>query len=213
MIALRAAGADAVGLNFYAKSPRSLDRETARTLRKDIASMTAVGVFVNATAAEINRLVEETPLDAIQLHGDEPTSLLAELAPGVPVIRAVRMGDEGLAPVAARLDEARRLGRPYEAVLVDAAAPKSADGQTVYGGSGLTADWERVRSERPLLGGTRLILAGGLTPRNVAEAIRATRADGVDTASGVESAPGIKDPAQIQAFVQQANRGFDEIAG
>lgn len=210
---LRQVGADAIGLNFYAKSPRCLDGPGAAGIRAQANGVSSVGVFVNASAAEINGLVARVPLDVIQLHGDEPTSLLSDLPVGVPVIRAVRMGDAGLAPVADLLEVARRLGRPYAAVLVDAAAPKSASGEEVYGGSGLTTDWARVRKERPLLGDIPLILAGGLTPANVAEAVHATHADGVDTASGVESSPGIKDPAAVEAFVRAARRAFEQIDG
>lgn len=210
-VALAEAGADAIGLNFYEKSPRSTNPTEAAELRAAAAGALAVGVFVNATAERIREQTRSIPLGAIQLHGDEPDEFLRQIDANVPVIRAIRLGPDGLAPVAERIEAARRIGRPYAAVLVDAAVPKSASGETVYGGSGQTTDWARVCEERGLLGETPLILAGGLTPDNVAEAIRATGADGVDTASGVETAPGLKDPAAIRRFVAAALDGFTAI--
>lgn len=197
------AGADAIGLNFYAKSSRYLPADRLVEMCEAAEDVNVVGVFVNSPAAEINRLAGSGPLDLIQLHGDEPPELLNDLMPEVPVIRALRMGEDGLRPAAEWIGAAVRLGRPLAAVLIDAAG---ATGE--YGGTGRTADWSRIAEERHLLGDTPMILAGGLTPENVAEAILAAGAEGVDTASGVESAPGIKDAAQIAAFVERATARF-----
>lgn len=195
-----AAGADAIGLNFYPKSPRCVPLVRAVEIAAATgADLLRVGVFVNATAEEIATTVEAGAINAIQLHGDEPTALLADLPAGVPVVRAVRMADTGLAPAARLVEEADRLGRPWAAVLVDAAGAPG-----VYGGTGQTADWERLASERGLVGDTPLVLAGGLGPSNVAEGLRATGADGVDTASGVEASPGVKDPTLVRGFVEAA---------
>ncbi len=197
------AGADAIGLNFYAKSSRCLPTERLVEMCEAAEDVNVVGVFVNSPAAEINRLASSGPLDAIQLHGDESPEVLDDLLPEVPVIRALRMGEAGLRPAAEWIEAADRLGRPLAALLVDAAG---AAGE--YGGTGHTADWERIAEERHLLGETPLILAGGLTPKNVSQAIAATGADGVDTASGVESAPGIKETGLVEAFIHESMAGF-----
>ncbi|QDT67653.1 N-(5'-phosphoribosyl)anthranilate isomerase [Planctomycetes bacterium MalM25] len=204
------AGADAIGLNFYKKSPRSISAETAATIVEALKErLLTVGVFVNHSPAEIATIVDRTGLGAVQLHGDEPDEMVADLPAGLPIIRAIRMGPEGLGPVAKRLAAAQKAGSEYAALLVDAAV-KPAPGQaTEYGGTGHTVDWAGVRSGRELLGSTPLILAGGLKPGNVAEALQATGADGVDTASGVETSPGVKDPDQVRRFVENARKGLD----
>lgn len=194
-----AAGADAIGLNFYPRSPRCVAPDRAAEVANAAEGAAVVGVFVNAAADEIGRAVEATPLGFVQLHGDEPVELLADLPVDVPVVRAARVGRDGLRPIARQLDAARDAGRPFAAVLLDAAG---AAGE--YGGTGRTADWARIAQQRPLLGDTPLLLAGGLTPENVADAVRAVRPDGVDTASGVESAPGRKDQLLVGDFVARA---------
>ncbi|MEQ8848202.1 phosphoribosylanthranilate isomerase [Botrimarina sp.] len=197
-----AAGADAIGLNFYAKSPRCVSVEAARDVADAARGALRVGVFVNASAGEITAIAVLAGLNAIQLHGDEPASLLAELPAALPVVRAVRVGTEGLAPALEWLEQARRLSRPVAALLADAAAAGA------YGGSGKTADWRVLAEERGRLGETPLVLAGGLTPENVAEAIRLVAPDGVDTASGVEQSPGRKDADKVAQFVQRAAEAF-----
>lgn len=204
-LAAVASGADALGLNFYRDSPRSIEPQAARQLVHALpAEVVKVGVFVNESAAVIRRLAAEIPLDAVQLHGDEPPALVAELA-GLPVIKAFRLGDEGLAPLAAFLDEAARLGRPPRMVLLDASRP----GQ--YGGTGHTVDWALAAGYHKL-GGERppLVLAGGLVPGNVAAAIRAVRPQAVDTASGVERVPGEKDIEKLREFIAQARASLFE---
>jgi phosphoribosylanthranilate isomerase len=203
--AAAAAGADAVGLNFYAGSKRCLDAAGAAAIRAELPSgVLPVGVFVNADAAEICRRFDELRLGLIQLHGDEPPEYLAQLG-GRPVMRAFRMSLEGWPPIVRYLDECRQLGALPRLVLIDAFHP----GQ--YGGTGQTADWSRLAPWRSHLAGLPLVLAGGLTPENVAAAIEAVQPSAVDTASGVEQSPGIKDAARLTAFVQHA-RGAIERA-
>ena len=166
--------------------------------------VTTVGVFVNATADEINQVVERVGLGCVQLHGDEPPTLLAQLASHVPIVRAYRCGADGLAPLAQYITACRTHGRAPDAVLVDA------DAGGDFGGTGRAADWSLVAKERDVLGAVHLVLAGGLTPRNVsAAAIAAVRPDGVDVASGVESAPGRKDAAMVARFVAAAPEALD----
>lgn len=200
--AIAAAGADAIGLNFYAGSSRHLSRDQAHAITASLpAVVQKVGVFVNATAAEIRELAAAAPLDWIQLHGDEPPGLVAELAP-LGVIRAWRIGPGAWERLATYLAECRRQGALPRAILLDAAQGAA------YGGTGKTLDWSEVARHRAILAGLPLILAGGLRPENVAEAIRVARPDGVDTASGVEIRPGEKDPARVQAFVAAAKASF-----
>ena len=206
-VAAADSGADAIGLNFYAKSPRCVSIETAQAIAEAVAGgPLVVGVFVNASAAEIAETVAAVPLGAIQLHGDEPPEIVAALPAGVPVIRAARIGEAGLAEAAAYRDACQVAGHPLAAVLLDASVKAMPGEEVVYGGSGCRLDWPRVAAQRGLLAGVPLILAGGLTPVNVAEAIAVSRSDGVDTASGVESAPGVKDHQMIRAFIAAARQ-------
>lgn len=177
------AGADAVGLVF-APSPRRLEPEAASAVAAAVPeTVERVGVFVDAPLAEILHVARRVPLTAVQLSGDEPPSLVRELAErGWKVIRAVG-GVEDVDP-----------GLPVWAWLLD-----HREGR-VRGGSGRRADWE---AGRVLAQQVRLILAGGLTPGNVEEAIRAVRPFGVDVSSGVET-EGQKDPEKIRRFVQKA---------
>lgn len=199
------AGADAIGLNFYAKSPRCVSIETAKAIAQAVAGgPLVVGVFVNASAAEIAETVSAVPLGAIQLHGDEPDELITQLPSGVPVIRAARIGAEGWVTAELYMYAFAERGRPLAAILVDAAAEVLPGGKVIYGGTGRQLDWKQVADNRAMLASAPLILAGGLTPVNVAEAIAVSRCDGVDTASGVESAPGLKDHQMVRAFVTAA---------
>jgi phosphoribosylanthranilate isomerase len=201
------AGADALGLNFYAKSPRCVSIDSAKMIAQAVAGgPLVVGVFVNASAAEIAQAVASVPLGAIQLHGDEPAEFVTELPPGVPVIRAARIGAGGLSEAATYRDACQAAGRPLAAVLLDASVKVAPGEEVVYGGSGHRLDWPQVAAERGVLASTPLILAGGLTPVNVAEAISVSRCDGVDTASGVESSPGVKDHEMVRAFVAAARQ-------
>lgn len=198
------AGADAVGLNFFAQSPRHVDLETAQKLVSVLRPATKrVGLFVNSTASEINEIAEALQLDYVQLHGDEPPELLADLS-ARPIIRAFRFGENGADDIA-RFLEGCGAGRMPDAILVDSLKPGE------YGGTGEVADWEAVSNARAGLGEIPLVLAGGLTPFNVADAIAKVRPVAVDTASGVESRPANKDPMLVRAFVNAAKKAFQQL--
>jgi phosphoribosylanthranilate isomerase len=201
------AGADAIGLNFYSGSKRCVGADVARQIVMAVgARATMVGVFVNSSAADIHRLVAETGIHAIQLHGDEPPELIRALGSGCPVVRARRLDEKGTAAIAADLAACIDIvGVGPAAVLIDAAAA----GQ--FGGSGEQADWSLLTGERHWLGGVPLVLAGGLTRENVAEAIRSVRPAAVDVASGVESSPGKKDQGKMREFVAAAREAFAQI--
>ena len=199
-----AAGADAIGLNFYSPSPRSLSVDTALQLVDAVPdSVARVGLFVNATDDEVCRAFDHLRLDFIQLHGDEPPEYLLALG-GRPVIRAFRLGPGGLAPILEYLAACALPEVNLQAVLIDAYNPH------FYGGTGDTADWEGLATERTRLQDLPLILAGGLSDTNVADAIFQVRPDAVDTASGVERATGHKDANRVRAFVQAAQQAFSE---
>ncbi len=197
------AGADAIGLNFYPRSKRYVSPDVAEKIAAAVPdSVTKVGVFVNATAGEIAQVVDRVGLHCVQLHGDEPPALAAELPPGVSVLRAHRCTADGLALLRDYIDRCREAGCSLDAVLVDA------DAGSDFGGTGRAADWALVARERTMLGAVPLILAGGLTPDNVCQAIAAVRPDGVDVASGVESEPGRKDVALVTRFVAVAREAL-----
>ena len=199
------AGADALGLNFYPRSRRCVSIEVAINIRLAIpAPVTTVGVFVNASAQEVAHAAGQLGLECAQLHGDEPAEMLVQLPSNLSIVRAYRCGAEGLGPLAEYLGQCRLEGRVPDAVLID--ADTAAGGQ--YGGTGRVVDWERIARERDSLGGFPLILAGGLTPANVADAIAAVRPTGVDVASGVETQPGQKDAKLIEQFVAAAREAF-----
>lgn len=203
-LAVARAGADAVGLNFFPGSKRFITMDRALEIAEALPpSIVKVGVFVNATEGDIRRTFGEIGLDAVQLHGDEPPSLLAKLT-GMPLVRAFRLDARGFAPVDAYLTACANLGSLPRMILLDACVA----GQ--YGGTGVTLDWS-------MLGGTAsaavrppLILAGGLGPTNVAAAIRSARPSAVDVAGGVEYAPGKKDHTLLVAFVTAARAAFAE---
>lgn len=197
-----AAGADAIGLNFYRPSPRFVSVARARSIARAIPpTVAAVGVFVNMPAADIVRMSTEVGLQFAQLHGDEPPVVLSQLDP-VRVIRAFRLGNEGTEPIFRYLDDCRQLDCLPTAVLIDAFRC----GQ--FGGTGTTVDWKLLSEATAPLGEIPLVLAGGLTPENVAEAIEIVRPDAVDTASGVEELPGRKDAARVEQFVTAAIRAL-----
>ena len=190
-------GVDAIGLNFYAASPRSVTREQATEIAKAVRGrVTIVGLFVNHSVAEVQQTISEVGLDMLQFHGDEPPEFLAEF-PDFRIIRAFRMGPEGLTTVADYLRRGLQLNALPWACLIDAATP----GQ--FGGTGSTVNWKKL-AESFHGGWPPLILAGGLTHRNVAAAIEATHPWGVDVASGVESSLAVKDRDLIKQFVTAA---------
>ena len=192
-----AAGADAIGINFYAGSKRFVAPEIAQEIAAAVGNRALkVGVFVNSTAAEILKLAAETPLDYVQLHGDETPEFVADLS-DLPTIKALRIRDASLAPVVnflAACESAKNL----RGILLDAYS------STEFGGTGQTLDWENIGRAADRPAELPIVLAGGLTPDNVDSAVRLARPDAVDTASGVESAPGVKDKRKVEAFVKNA---------
>lgn len=184
--AAAAAGADMIGINFWSGSKRFVDVATAQDIARTLpAEVWKVGVFVNATREEIESIVADVGLDAIQLHGDEPEDLL--LGWERPVIRAVRLRSA--------VDEAvRRMSDAAAYVLCEGGAGGG------YGGGGETFPWEWA-SELPR---ERLIVAGGLNPQNVAAAVRRLRPFAVDVASGVERSARVKDPRLMAELIENA---------
>jgi len=203
------AGADAVGLNFYARSKRYVTIPRALMIVDSLpTSVVKVGLFVNAEVDEVCETFDRVGLDLIQLHGDEPPSFLAQLG-ARPVVRAFRLlPPEGLDAVGRYLAECREMKCMPRMTLIDAYV------EGAYGGTGQVADWQAlttyqpVRPEEPV---PPLVLAGGLTPDNVAEAIETVRPAAVDTASGVESTPGRKDHALVERFVERARHAFQSL--
>lgn len=196
--AVAEAGADAIGLNFFAASPRCVDVATAARIVAALpATVEPIGVFVNASARRMREVATECGLRTLQLHGDEPPELLAELRE-FRLIRAFRVGETGLVEVRSELAQLQAMQVELTGCLIDARVAG------VYGGTGATAPWEVVAAEWPSVGGPPLILAGGLTPQNVGQAIRVCRPWGVDVAGGVEAAPGVKDLKKVCAFVRNA---------
>ncbi|MGB4593340.1 MAG: phosphoribosylanthranilate isomerase [Coriobacteriia bacterium] len=180
-----AAGADCLGV-LLAPSKRQISIDEAARVLADVPPLVArVGVFVNADAAFVAEAVERIGLTAVQFHGDETPEQCAAVA--VPVIKAFRVGT----------DFALQTFEPFRAtvasLLLDTYTPDS------HGGTGRVFDWSAQAGVIP--GGASLILAGGLTPQNVAQAICALHPFAVDVSSGVESAPGVKDHTAINAFV------------
>jgi phosphoribosylanthranilate isomerase len=200
--AAAAAGADAIGLNFYEKSPRYVDVDRARIIIAAVPpGVVKVGVFVNAPVQEVCRLYDDLKLDLIQLHGDEPLEYLAQLNDR-PIIKALRVsGTEGLRAMIDYIAACKKLFHIPRFILLDAPLSEG------FGGSGKSADWTLAK-RYCAAPGPPLVLAGGLRPDNVAEAIRTTGPQAVDTASGVESQPGIKDAAAIAAFVAAAKSAY-----
>ncbi len=197
------AGADALGFNFYAKSQRFIEPTAAREIVASLPKVVRkIGVFVNHSAAEISGIAADVSLDGIQLHGNESPEIVGQLPVQLLLVRAFRCGAAGLVPLSEYLNKCRAAGRVPDAVLIDA------DAGAEFGGTGEQADWNRVARERIMLERTPLILAGGLTPANVAAAISAVRPDAVDVASGVERRPGLKDHQQIADFAAAAKRAF-----
>jgi phosphoribosylanthranilate isomerase len=201
------AGADAIGLNFYKKSARYIDPTKAKEIAQAISkTATPIGLFVNSTADEIKQICDIVGLHVIQLHGDEPPEFLGLINKDHDIIRARRVSGSVLDKVEKDLQACSDLSDfTPDAVLLDAESP----GQ--YGGTGESLVWEKLVDWPERLGGTPMILAGGLTPENVAEAIRTVRPHGVDVASGVESSPGVKDREKMQKFTEQAKAAFAEL--
>jgi phosphoribosylanthranilate isomerase len=198
------AGADAIGL-VMADSPRRVTpAEAARIVRALPPWVAAVGVFVNESPATILAAADEAGLTVVQLHGDEPPETVAALG-RLKVIKVFGIaGDDDFAAACEWKRKSERLGRVPDAYMVDA---RVAGGPK--GGLGTRANWGLAA--RMILEGFRpLVLAGGLGPENVAEAIRTVRPWGVDGSSALETAPGRKSPEKIRAFVEAARKATDE---
>lgn len=201
-VAAADAGADAIGLNFYQNSPRFVSVDQAQGILSVVPpGVVKVGVFVNATSCSVSAMAQRLGLDMVQLHGDESPEYLAELG-GLKILRAFRCGPQGLVPVQSYLERCQEIGWMPRMVLCDAWQ------QGAYGGTGLVVDWAAVTNYTGSAGAPPLVLAGGLTPDNVAAAIRTVRPAAVDTASGVEVQPGIKDPDRVRRFVRAARAAF-----
>jgi phosphoribosylanthranilate isomerase len=190
-------GAEVLGFNFYPPSPRYLTPSACAALvsalRGTGAQFSAVGVFVNSTPNDIVRIMSICDLDLAQLSGDEPPDDLAQIGAG-RAFKSIRAYGTVALEQAARY--AVQPGALRPALLLDAAA-----GAGQYGGTGISADWQTAAE---LTETYSLLLAGGLRPDNVAQAVRQARPWGVDVASGVESSPGRKDPTLMRAFVAAA---------
>jgi len=195
-------GADAIGLNF-ASSPRWVSPEQARAVADVLPPLVAaVGVFVNNDAETINRVAERVGLDLVQLHGDEPPGVVEDLA--VPCIKAFSVRDAAWFEAVGQWLDGVRSRRRLAAVLLDAYNPK------VRGGTGERFNWEWVADARAagkLAGLPPIILSGGLDAGVVSDAIDLVQPWAVDVASGVESAPGIKDMKKAEAFIRATREG------
>jgi phosphoribosylanthranilate isomerase len=180
------AGADAVGLVFWPGSPRRVDAAAARAIGAALPPFVLrVGVFVDAPRAELARAADEAGLDVLQLHGAETPADCAALPRRC--LKALRVGP-GFRP-----QQAEAFGGAASGILLDTQAHEAP------GGTGRRFDWQVAREVRARV--PFLVLAGGLTPDNVGDAVRAVLPDAVDVSSGVESAPGRKDPDRVRAFV------------
>ena len=195
------AGADMVGFVFFPPSPRHLNLETARELGKRAKGRAkTVALTVDADDATLGNIVEALQPDILQLHGSETVARIRDIRQnfGKQVMKVVAV------ETAADLSALPGFAAVADSILFDARAPK---GATRPGGLGAVFDWhvlEKLDLKLPFM------VSGGLTAGNVAEAVRVTRADGVDVSSGVESAPGIKDPDMIRAFIRAA-RATEEL--
>jgi len=182
-------GADAIGLVFYAPSPRAVSIAQARELAARVpAFVTVTGLFVNPERKWVEQVLEAVPLDLLQFHGDEPAEFCASF--GRRWIKAVRVREAG------QIEVAFQEYRNASGLLVDAWDPNR------YGGTGQSFNWSLIPAERPL----PLILAGGLTFANVAGAIEQVRPWAVDVSGGVESGKGMKDATKLTDFFNEVRR-------
>ena len=191
-----ALGADALGINFWPKSKRYVPLKNAAAWLPSLRTeLTLVAVLVNPDAELVDSLLDQSLVHVLQLHGDEtPAQVEALLHRGVPVIKALQIRDR---------DSLRQIGEyPGESVLLDAYNPG------VYGGTGHTFPWELALIAKEEFPDKRIILSGGLTAANVRQAVQETHPGAVDVASGVESAPGVKDLALVRRFIEEAREGL-----
>ena len=193
------AGADMVGFVFFSKSPRHIDWATARALgRQARGRATIVALSVDADDDTLKLIVEALSPDLMQLHGSESPARVKEISElfGRPTMKAIGVATHG------DLAAAQAYEGVADHLLIDAKPPK---GAVLPGGNGRPFDWSLTREFRPSV---PWLLSGGLDPDTVEAAIALSQARGVDVSSGVESAPGVKDPAKIRAFVAAARRAF-----
>lgn len=197
------AGVDAIGLNFYPKSKRFVSKEAATQLRNCIPDhIDVVGVFVNSAPEDVIDIAKTVRLSAIQFHGDESASEIKDVqdhCPSAKIFRAFRLSHDNLNQTIAEVSQLKDAGVQLSAVLVDAFVAGE------FGGTGHQLDQELIQklpADWP-----PLIVAGGLTPDNVAECIQTVKPWGVDVASGVESEPGMKAPDKTKRFINAAKTG------
>ena len=183
-------GAEFLGFNFYRKSPRYISPEDARTIIEQLPSgVITVGIFVNeAQPQDVLEILKVSGVQLAQLHGDEDAAYCLEVG-AERVIKALRVGED--------FDVQKILNYPAWAILLDAFD------KNLYGGTGKTANWDVAHEAAKL---TRLFLAGGLSPENIAEAIQAVEPFAVDVNSGVESAPGIKAVKKLKKLKEEMER-------
>lgn len=185
-------GADALGINFWPKSKRYLPLEAASLWLPSLRDLTTlVAVLVNADERTVDTLLDQHLVHVLQLHGDETPHKVAALRErGAHVIKALQVRDrESLSQIGQQ---------PCETILLDAYNPG------LYGGAGETFPWELAVIAQDMYPEKRFLLSGGLTPQNVRQAVEETHPAGVDVASGVESAPGVKDLALVREFIESA---------
>lgn len=199
-----AAGVETVGLNFYPSSPRSINLEAAKQLRKQLNTpIQVVGVFVRPSAEELRRTVQEVGLHVVQLHGTDDAYWSDFTPPPVPLWLAQGIGSQAdVEQLKIQAKLCRAMNITIAALLVDARL----DGR--HGGTGQLAPWHLLQETTWNL---PIVLAGGLNPGNVRLAIEQVRPYGVDVASGVESSPGAKDGAKVNQFVRNARSAFMQI--
>jgi len=189
-----ALGADAIGLVFYPPSPRYVSPAQAGQLLAELpAFVSAVGLFVNPTAAEVQACIEAAPISILQFHGDETVAQCAEIAQQVrrPFLRALRIKPEMKAADLLEFETAYRISSPlFAGLLLDTWSE-------VYGGTGKVFDWSLIPAELA----RRAVLSGGLNVQNATDAVRQLRPHAVDVSSGIESAKGVKDVALMRAFI------------
>ncbi|MBI1738422.1 MAG: phosphoribosylanthranilate isomerase [Acidobacteria bacterium] len=192
------AGANALGFNFYAPSPRYIPPSHARMIVSRMPpGVDAVGVFVNAGFAEANEIGLAIDLDVLQLHGDEPPEAVAEFSDSWPLIKAFRVGPEF------RAEQLETYRRHTDFFLLDGFS------HDARGGTGNSFDWSVAREAKQY---GRIFLSGGLTVENVGDAIRQVRPFAVDVCSGVEASPGKKDAARVREFIRTVKEASREIA-
>lgn len=189
-----AAGADAVGFVFYAKSPRYIAPENAGRLVMQVPPfVTTVGLFVNATLEEVQAVLAQAPVSLLQFHGDETSAQCATIAAAVnrPFMRAVRVKQETTAGDLLECEsDYRAASTLFSGLLLDTYVDS-------YGGSGKVFDWSLIPENLA----PRAVLSGGLSAQNATDAVQRIRPHAVDVSSGVEQAKGIKDVAKIRAFI------------